>query len=114
MKWSSMMTQIRSALATIICIVSIATADESCGQFQGEWRTTISPLKLKQNGDTVSGTYGRGGQFPLKGIVKGNILTFEYTEGQAKGDGRFALDAMGNAFMGCFQIRNGQGGYWNG
>jgi predicted esterase len=46
--------------------------------------------------------------------VKGNILTFEYEEGHAKGDGRFTLDAMGNAFTGSFQIRSGQSGYWNG
>jgi hypothetical protein len=54
------------------------------------------------------------GQFPLKGSAKGNILTFEYEDGQAKGDGRFTLDATGNAFTGRFQIRNGQSGYWNG
>ena len=46
--------------------------------------------------------------------MKGNILTFEYEEGHAKGDGRFTLDATGNSFTGSYQIRNGQSGYWNG
>ena len=46
--------------------------------------------------------------------MKNNILTFEYEEGQTKGDGRFTLDLTGNAFTGSFQIRNGQNGYWNG
>ena len=58
--------------------------------------------------------YGANGQFPLKGSVKGNILTFEYEEGQAKGDGQFTLDASGNAFTGGFQVRNGRNGFWNG
>jgi predicted esterase len=103
-----------SALASVLYFLAAVTADERCGQFQGEWRTTIGPLKLEQNKDTVSGTYGATRQFPLKGNVKGNVLTFEYTEGQAKGNGRFVLDTTGNAFSGGFQIRNGQSGYWNG
>lgn len=62
----------------------------------------------------MTGTYGINGQFPLKGTVKDNVLTFEYTEGQAKGDGRFTLADSGNAFTGTFQIRNGRRGDWNG
>ncbi len=104
-----------SVLASITCILTVVvTADEPSGQFQGEWRTTIGLVKLDQKGDAVTGTYGPGDKFPLKGSVKNNTLTFEYEEGQAKGDGRFTLDSTGNAFTGGFQIRNGQSGYWNG
>ena len=104
-----------SILACVACILTAAaTADEPGGPFQGEWRTTIGLVKLEQKGDAVTGSYGAGGQFPLKGSVKGNILTFEYEEGQAKGDGRFTLDASGNAFTGGFQVRNGRSGPWNG
>ena len=88
--------------------------DKAEGPFHGEWQTTISLVKLKQTGDAVTGSFGAKGQFPLKGNVKGNTLTFEYEEGQAKGDGQFTLDASGNAFTGRFQIRNGRNGYWNG
>ncbi len=108
------MRRIPSMLACVICILTAATADEPGGPFQGEWRTTIGPVKLDQKGDTITGTYGAGGQFPLKGSVKDNILTFEYHEGQAKGDGRFTLDPSGNAFTGGFQVRNGRSGPWNG
>jgi predicted esterase len=109
------MRRIPSILACVACIVTaVATADEPGGTFQGEWRTTIGPVKLEQKGDTVTGTYGAGGQFPLKGNVKANMLTFEYEEGEAKGDGRFTLDPSGNAFTGGFQVRNGRGGPWDG
>jgi hypothetical protein len=109
------MRRIPSILACVACIVTAAaTADEPGGTFQGEWHTTIGPVKLEQKGDTVTGTYGAGGQFPLKGSVKANTLTFEYEEGEAKGDGRFTLDPSGNAFTGGFQVRNGRGGPWNG
>ncbi len=84
------------------------------GSFQGEWRTTISIVKLEQKGNVVTGTYGNAGQFPLKGTVKDNVLTFEYTEGQAKGEGRYELDSSGNAFKGTFQVKNGRRGEWNG
>lgn len=85
------------------------------GPFQGEWRTTIGIVKLAQDGSSVTGTYGNAGQFSIKGTVAdGKIFTFEYQEGNARGDGRFTLDDTGNAFTGGFQIRGGRGGPWNG
>jgi predicted esterase len=93
-------------------MVTFAAAAD--GQFQGEWRTTISVVKLQQEGNSVTGNYGLSGQFPLKGTVKGNVLTFEFQEGQAKGTGEFTLDASGNAFEGKFQNANGNRGQWNG
>jgi predicted esterase len=98
----------------VSAFAATATADEPAGPFQGEWRTTIGVVHLVQKGGAVTGTYGLNGQFPLKGTAKDNVLTFEYEEGQAKGDGRFTLDATGNAFTGGFQVRNGRGGQWNG
>jgi predicted esterase len=110
------MQRISSMLACFACVLTTPAvpADEPGGPFQGEWRTTIGLVKLEQKGDAVTGTYGAGGQFPLKGSVRGNVLTFEYEEGQAKGDGRFTLEASGNAFTGGYQIRNGRSGSWNG
>jgi hypothetical protein len=109
------MRRIYSMLTCVACILTAAaTADEPGGPFQGECRTTIGMVKLNQKGDAVTGSYGASGQFPLNGKVKGNTLTFEYEEGQAKGDGRFTLDALGNAFTGGFQVRNGRSGFWNG
>ncbi len=102
-----------ASLSTLLAAAAVSAADPA-KSFQGEWRTTIGIVKLEQTGNTVTGTYGLGGRFPLKGTVKDDVLTFEYTEGQAKGDGRFALDESGNSFTGTFQVRNGRAGNWNG
>ena len=104
-----------AALSCVVYILATATADDKpAGLFQGEWRTSIGLVKLEQKGETVTGRYGLGGQFPLKGTVNGKMLTFEYQEGQTKGDGRFTIDDSGNAFTGGFQVRNGRSGSWNG
>jgi predicted esterase len=103
-------------LTALTCTFSAAAARaaDPVNSFQGQWRTTIGIVNLEQKGNEVTGTYGPSGQFPLKGTVKDNVLTFEYQEGQARGDGRYELDASGNAFTGTFQIRNGRRGVWNG
>jgi predicted esterase len=101
-----------AGVAWATATVTVAAAAD--GQFQGEWRTTIGIVKLTQNGDSVTGKYGPNGRFPLTGKVKGNVLSFDYQEGQAKGKGEFTLDATGNAFTGKFQIRGGRSGAWNG
>jgi predicted esterase len=100
-----------TGIAWSMVVASVAAAD---GQFQGEWQTTIGIVKLEQNGNAVTGSYGPNGRFPLKGSVKGDVLTFEYEEGTAKGTGEYTLDASGNAFEGKFQIRGGRSGQWNG
>ena len=91
-------------LPSPLLLATATAADDPANSFQGEWRTTISIVKLEQKGDAVTGTYGNDGQFPLKGTVKDNVLTFELQEGQVKGDGQFTIDATGNAFKGTFQI----------
>ncbi|MFI5454762.1 MAG: hypothetical protein ACHRXM_04865 [Isosphaerales bacterium] len=109
------MQRIPGMLAWAACaLTSVATADEPSNPFQGEWRTTIGVISLEQKGEAVTGSYGPGGRFPIKGTAKGKMLTFEYEEGPAKGDAQFMLDASGNAFTGTFQIRNGRRGSWNG
>jgi predicted esterase len=84
------------------------------GAFNGEWRTSIGIVKLKQTGSAVTGTYGNAGQFTLKGTVEGKKLTFEYQEGQARGDATWTLDESGRSFRGEFRIRGGQAGVWQG
>jgi len=91
-----------------------AGADLPPNPFQGEWRTSLSVVKLEQKGDAVTGTYGNNNQFQIKGTAKGGVLKFEFQEGQAKGDGEYTIDETANAFKGTFQVRNGRGGEWNG
>ena len=84
------------------------------GSFGGRWRTSIGVVELKQDGDAVTGTYGNAGQFKIKGTVAGKVLTYEYQEGEAKGDARWTLNDSGLGFQGGYQIRGGRGGAWNG
>ncbi len=108
------MKSIFAAFTGVACMTAVVTAAAADGQFHGEWRTTIGIVKLEQNGDAVTGKYGPNGRFPLQGTVKGNVLNFDYQEGQAKGSAEFTLDATGNAFTGKFQVRGGRSGPWNG
>jgi predicted esterase len=104
-----------NVLAWAVCtLTSLAAGDEPTSSFEGEWRTTFATVTLKQNGESVTGSYGPESRFTLKGTVNGNIFTFEYEEGQAKGDAQFVLEGSGNAFSGKFQIRNGRRGIWSG
>jgi predicted esterase len=86
----------------------------SVGAFDGEWRTSIGIVQLKQTGNSVTGTYGKAGEFTLKGSVEGKRLSFEYQEGHASGDAHWNLDESGNAFSGTFKLRTGQAGGWEG
>ncbi len=46
-------------LACIGCILmAAATNDESDGPFQGEWRTTIGPVKLEQISSRITPVFG--------------------------------------------------------
>ncbi len=94
--------------------VVVAGADSTTGRFDGEWRTSIGAVRLKQTGNSVTGAYGKDGQFTLKGTVEGKKLTFEYQEGQAKGDAHWALDESGHSFHGEYKLRDGQAGDWDG
>src|SRR3989442_11590370 len=109
----------RYAWAIVACgFLSLALAAPARaaeeGAFDGEWRTSIGTVKLKQTGSAVTGTYGNAGQFTLKGTVEGKKLTFEYQEGQASGDAHWTLDEAGQSFRGEFRIRGGQAGGWQG
>ncbi len=98
----------------MFALAPLASADDSTASFDGEWRTSFAVLTLKQEGDSVTGSYGPQARFTLKGNVKGSVLTFDYQEGQAKGKARYTLDPSGNAFTGTFQLENGRRGEWNG
>ena len=102
------------------CLVFVMRAssgavDKAGGVFDGEWRTSLGIVTLKQAGNVVTGTYGKGGQFTLKGTVEGGrILGFEYREGGAIGEGQWTLDESRNAFSGRFKLRGGKAGSWEG
>ncbi len=101
------------AVLWLACVVTgPATADD--GAFGGEWRTSIGPVTIRQEGKAATGTYGNAGQNKIKGTVDGKVLTYEFEEGQAGGEARWTLDDSGRSFEGGFQVRGGRRGAWNG
>jgi predicted esterase len=103
-----------AAWGWLVCMMAAPAGAADEAAFDGEWRTSIGIVKLKQTGGDVTGAYGNSGEFTLKGTVEGKKLTFEYHEGQATGDAHWTLDDSGHAFRGGFKIRNGQAGGWEG
>lgn len=105
----------RRLFALIMAVpLLMASAAEGDGAFDGEWRTSLGIVTLKQAGDAVTGVYGNGGQSTLTGTVQGKTLTLEYHEGQARGDARWTLDGTGHSFRGAYKLRGGRSGEWNG
>lgn len=73
------------------------------GTYDGLWETTYGPMKLKQTGDLVEGTYGGGtgdGPATITGKVANGKFTFTYKEPLAVGEGSFQLAADGQSFNG--------------
>jgi predicted esterase len=101
-------------LLVLITMAAPAQAADDKVPFDGEWRTSIGVVTVKQSGNAVTGSYGDAGRFTLKGTVKGKQLTFEYQEGQATGNAQWTLDDGGRAFRGGYQVRGGQAGGWDG
>lgn len=85
--------------------------------FSGHWNSSVGrfgypkDLTMSQKGNEVSGNWThRSGSGTLKGTVKGNVLTFTYTENWASngqsgtdtGKGSFTLSSDGKRFFGTY------------
>lgn len=108
---SSGPTRISAALVLAAAFLIPARGHAADG-FAGDWKSTFGEVSLKVAGDGVTGFF-HPQKFPITGKISGDVLTFEYSEGQAKGSGKFTLEKSGNAFSGTFSI-NGNSGVWNG
>lgn len=102
------------ALRIAIFVLLAITNPLIAASLDGEWRTTFGVVTLKQSGNSISGTYGDAGQFTLNGKIAGRKITFDYQEGDARGDGHWTFDDAGTSFHGDFKLRNGGGGSWEG
>ena len=87
------------ALGLGLFIGSVAMAKGGAATVTGTWNLTMNgqrgtfeqTLKLEQTGDTVAGTItGRMGETPVKGSVKGDMLTFSVTRETPRGT--FTMD----------------------
>src|SRR5687767_1401680 len=101
-------------LLMLVTAAPVGAGADGEGVFDGEWRTSIGAVTLKQTGNEVTGTYGNAGQFTLNGTVEGRKLTFAYQEGQAGGDAHWTLDESGHSFRGGYKVRGGRAGAWEG
>ncbi len=110
------MTRLRWAWAVAVLASALGanSARGDGGPFDGEWRTTIGLVKLKQVGPDVAGSYGNAGQFTIQGKVEGKVFKYDFSEGQATGTARWTLADPPFAFEGNFQVKNGRAGAWNG
>ncbi len=105
---------LRLAFAAGCFLVVLGRAGaETPGDFSGEWKSTFGIVSIDQKNGEAKGVFAPG-KFPFKGKVSGKTFTFEYDEGQVKGDASFELADDGRSYSGKFQIRGGRGGVWNG
>ena len=89
----------RVCLAWLFLIAPARAAEVA--NFTGDWSATYGPLRLKQTGTHVVGSYDMNGTIGLvKGDVQGRRLTFTYREPNAAGEGWFELAEDGASFDG--------------
>ncbi len=95
-----MKTFIRVTCLVLLVLGAWAQAAEPA-DFSGTWSATYGPLKLKQTGTHVVGSYDMDGKIGLvEGTVTGRRLTFTYREPNAAGEGWFELAGDGESFDG--------------
>lgn len=88
-----------SGLAFLFLIAPARAAEMA--DFTGDWSATYGPLKLKQTGVHVVGSYDMSGTIGLvEGDVQGRRLTFAYREPNAAGKGWFEMAGDGASFDG--------------
>lgn len=109
---SPTMTRSILGLMALLVVTRTCAADEPRG-FAGEWKTTLGPVTLSQNGDDVTGSLVFF-KIPLKGKVKDQELALEYDEGKIHVKATWTIEASGNAFKGSLQASNGNRNVWNG
>jgi hypothetical protein len=72
--------------------------------FDGQWATSFGPMTLRQEGGSVTGTYGRNGtENSIEGTVEAGQLTFRYEEANERGTGWFRLRRP-SSFGGEYQV----------
>ena len=88
-----------TGLVLLFWIAPVRAAEPA--DFTGDWSATYGPLKLKQTGRHVTGSYDMSGTIGLvEGDVEGRRLVFTYREPNAAGEGWFELAADGDSFDG--------------
>lgn len=86
-------------------------------EFTGLWRTTFGPMRLRQTGSEVRGSYLWNGSAQIQGKCDGKgsfAFTYEQTDGE-RGEGVFSLAGDGLNFEGRWKATDkSDGGNWSG
>ena len=80
--------------------------------FSGVWCTSFGPMRLVQQGNQVTGTYGHDDEFKLSGTVAQGVLSFKAQEPNGTSEGEFTLWEDGNTFQGDFRFNGGDERFW--
>jgi hypothetical protein len=121
-----------AVLVAMLLVVVPATAGAQEAQKEkpvdvtGTWESTIespqgtltSIATYKQDGETLTGTHvGQAGELPLKGTVKGNLITYQITvdlggqqltitySGKVEGDGISGTADFGGMGSGTWTVK---------
>jgi hypothetical protein len=73
-------------------------------------------MKLTQDGTTIKGTYGDGGEYTITGTVSNNKLTGKYSE-ESSGQLEFYMNEEAKSFQGWYgddQTPKQDWSSWNG
>ena len=84
--------------------------------FSGVWKTSFGPMRIIQQGKTITGCYQfAGSQSEITGTATNDVMKFTYTEFTGdKGTGEFKLQED-NSFSGTWKTDDGQQkGLWEG
>jgi hypothetical protein len=72
--------------------------------FTGLWKTSYGRMRLRQDGNTVRGTYNFGGNATIEGTIDGRTLKSKYEQPDGeKGEGTFQLSDDAKNFSGTWQ-----------
>jgi predicted esterase len=88
----------RIALLLSSSLLVVAAQAQTWG---GKWYTTRGVLQLDAEGEIATGRYGDENR--IEGTIEGTRLSWRATEGNARAEGSFELQAGGHAFRGSWR-----------
>ncbi|TWT45110.1 hypothetical protein RAS1_15320 [Phycisphaerae bacterium RAS1] len=83
--------------------------------FDGLWQTKYGRMRLRTDGQKITGIYEYAGISKINGTLSGERFEFKYDQADGeKGEGVFELTTDGRAFTGTWKTETGRGGAWAG
>jgi len=80
--------------------------------FDGEWMTSLGPMRLQQRGATVKGDYGFGSTGSIEGKIKNGVLEYSYRNEGGAGAGSWTLEERDDALFGRYGRNGKDEGFW--